>query len=61
MVWARLRGQLDALKELFSELLNGCEIQESAGTDYAYRLFVEKSVWTQALGGTDYGNRLRQR
>ena len=51
MVRARLRGHLDALKKRFTDLLNGCEIQESAGTDYAYRLFREKSVWTQVLGG----------
>ena len=51
MVRARLRGHLDALKKRFSDLLNGYEIQESAGTDYAYRLFREKSVWTQVLGG----------
>lgn len=39
---------------------NVCEIQETAGTDYAFRLFVQKSSWTQVLAGlaeeTDYDN-----
>ena len=60
MVRARLRGHLEALKKRFPDLLGGCDIQESAGTDYAYRLFVEKSAWMQVLAGlaeeTDYDN-----
>jgi hypothetical protein len=51
---------LEALKERFPDILGECEIQESAGTDYAFRLFVEKSVWKQVLAGlaeeTDYDN-----
>ena len=34
MVRARLRGHLDALKKRFLELINGSEIQASAGNDY---------------------------
>ena len=60
MVRARVRGHLEALKKRFPDLLGECEIQESAGTDYAYRLFVQKSAWTQVLAGlaeeTDYDN-----
>jgi hypothetical protein len=60
MVRARLRSHLEALKKRFPDVLGECEIQESAGTDYAYRLFVQKSVWTQVLAGlaeeTDYDN-----
>jgi hypothetical protein len=60
MVRARIRGHLEALKKRFPDLLGDCEIQESAGTDYAYRLFVQKSAWTQVLAGlaeeTDYDN-----
>ena len=60
MVRARARSHLEALKKQFSELLGECEIQESAETDYAYRLFVPKSAWTQVLVGlaeeTDYDN-----
>jgi hypothetical protein len=60
MVRARVRGHLEALKKRFPDLLGLCEIQESAGTDYAYRLFVQKSAWAQALAGlaeeTDYDN-----
>jgi hypothetical protein len=60
MVRARIRGHLEALKKRFPDLLGECEIQESAVTDYAYRLFVQKSAWTQILAGlaeeTDYDN-----
>ena len=60
MVRARLPSHLKALKERFDDLLGDCEIQISAGTDYAFRLFVQKSVWVQVLAGlaeeTDYDN-----
>ena len=60
MVRARVRGHLEALKKRFPGLLGECEIQESLGTDYAYRLFVQKSAWASVLAGlaeeTDYDN-----
>ena len=60
MVRARLRSHLEALKERFDGLLGDCEIQESTGTDYAFRLFVPKSAWVNVLAGiaeeTDYDN-----
>lgn len=60
MVRARVRQHLEALVERFPDLLGECECQESAGTDYAFRLFVQKSTWTQVLAGlaeeTDYDN-----
>jgi hypothetical protein len=60
MVRARVRSHLEALKKRFHDLLKECEIQESFGTDYAYRLFVQKSAWMQVLAGlaeeTDYDN-----
>ena len=60
MVRARIRGHLEALKKRFPVLLGECEIQESANTDYAYRLFVPKPAWTQVVAGlaeeTDYDN-----
>jgi hypothetical protein len=60
MVRARIRGHLEALKKRFPDLLGEAEIQESAGTDYAYRLFAPKSTWTQVVAGlaeeTDYDN-----
>lgn len=60
MVRARLRSHLVALVERFPDLLGGCEVMESAGTDYAFRYFVEKSVWARVLAGlaeeTDYDN-----
>ena len=60
MVWGRVRGHLEALKMRFPDLLDKCDIQKSAGTDYAYRLFMQKPAWTQVLAGlaeeTDYDN-----
>ena len=60
MVRARIRGHLEALKQRLPDLLSECAIQESAGTDYAFRLFVPKSAWTKVLAGlaeeTDYDN-----
>ena len=60
MVRARIRSHLEALKKRFPNPLGDCDIQESAGTDYAYRLFVPKSAWTQVVAGlaeeTDYDN-----
>jgi hypothetical protein len=49
MVRARLKGQLEALKRQLPELLRECDIKEFAGTDYAFRIFVAKSVWSQVL------------
>ena len=60
MVRARIRGHLKALKNRFSDLLGQSEIQEFAGTDYAFRIFVDKPVWSQVLVGLNeeinYGN-----
>ena len=60
MVRARVRGHLETLKERFSELLADSEIMEFSGTDYAYRIFVPKSVWSQVVVGLteemDYDN-----
>lgn len=60
MVRARIRGHLEALKERFPDLLGDCEILESAGTDYAFRLFMQKAAWVEIIAGlaeeTDYDN-----
>ncbi len=60
MVRGRVRSHLESLKNRFPELLDDCEIRDTAGTDYAYRLFVRKSVWMQVLAAlaeeTDYDN-----
>lgn len=60
MVRARVRGHLEALQRRFPDLLGQCEIRESAGTDYAFRIFVAKPVWAHVLSGlaeeTDYDN-----
>jgi hypothetical protein len=47
MVRARMREHLETLKSQFPEQLGDCEIQASAGTDYAFRLFVPKTTWVQ--------------
>jgi hypothetical protein len=49
MVRARLKAHLQSLRERFPDLLDACEIREFPGSDYAYRLFVEKSAWMQAV------------
>lgn len=60
MVRGRLRAHLMALKDRFPDLLGECEIHESSKTDYAFRLFVDKSVWSRVLSAladeTDYDN-----
>lgn len=60
MVRARVRAHLETLKKRFADLLGQCEIQAFAGTDYAFRIFVAKPVWSQVLAGlaeeTDYDN-----
>ena len=60
MVRARLRSHLVGLKAHFPELLGEHEIRDFAGTDYAFRLFVEKSIWVAVVAKlveeTDYDN-----
>ena len=60
MVRARLRLHLQSLKDRFPDLLGDCEIKEFVGTDYAYRIFVDKPVWAQVMVGLtedlDYDN-----
>jgi len=59
MVRARTRAHLEALKERFQDLAT-CEIKAFAGSDYAYRLFVEKSTWATIVAALtsemDYDN-----
>ena len=49
MLRARLRTHLEGLKGQFPDLLGDCEIKEFVGTDYAFRIFVDKPVWSQVL------------
>jgi hypothetical protein len=60
MVRARVHKHLESLKVRFVDLLGGCEIREFPGSDYAYRIFVDKLVWSQVLVGLneelDYDN-----
>ena len=60
MVRARVRSHLDALKRRFDEELGTCEVKEFAGTDYAFRIFVDKATWARVVadlvGEMDYDN-----
>ena len=60
IVRARVRWHLEVLKERFPDVLGQCDILEFAGTDYAFRIFIPKRVWSQVLSGladeTDYDN-----
>jgi len=60
MIRARLRSHLEDLRLRFPDKLGKCEIVENSGTDYAYRLFVDKSSWCEVLSAlaaeTDYDN-----
>ncbi len=60
MIRARVRDHLEALKKRFPDFISECETYEFSGTDYAYRLFVQKTAWTQVLAGLaeeiDYDN-----
>jgi hypothetical protein len=60
MVRARQRSHLEALRERWADDLGGCDIQTSAGTDYAHRMFVDKRTWARVLAEivleTDYDN-----
>jgi len=49
MVRARLRTHLEALQNQFADLLADIDIKEFAGTDYAFRIFLPKSTWSQVV------------
>ena len=49
IVRARVRSHLETLKEHFSDLLADCEIMEFSDTDYAFRIFVPKPIWSQVV------------
>jgi hypothetical protein len=60
MVRARVRGHLDALKKRWPSHLSLCDIRTFGGTDYAFRMFVDKDAWSRVLSElaleTDYDN-----
>ena len=60
MVRARVRGHLEALKKRWPDHLGQGDIETFAGTDYAFRMFVDKSAWSRVLAElaleTDYDN-----
>ena len=60
VVRARVRGHLEALKKRWPEHLGPCDIRAFGGTDYAFRMFVDKHAWSRVLSElaleTDYDN-----
>ena len=60
MVRARNDGHLLALQARFPELLKEQKVLRSDDTDYAFRILVDRQVWSQVAAGladeTDYGN-----
>jgi hypothetical protein len=60
MVRARVKDHLESLIAAFPNELADAEIKAFPGTDYAYRIFVPKSVWSKVLAGLsddlDYDN-----
>lgn len=49
MVRCRLREHIEALKERFPDLIADYDIKESSRADYAFRMLVDKRVWSQLL------------
>jgi hypothetical protein len=60
MVRARARDHLERLKKRFASDLGGCEVRETTSTDYRFRLFVDKQVWSNVVqritAEVDYDN-----
>ena len=60
MIRARVRDHLEGLQRRFPEQLSEIAISETPDTDYRYRMFVDKAVWTPMLVGLseemDYDN-----
>ena len=60
MVRARVRAHLEALLARFPDQLGGCGIRESSATDYAFRILVAKTAWSEVMAelarDIDYGN-----
>jgi hypothetical protein len=60
MVRTRLLEHLQGLKQRFPEVLGHCVIHEFAGTDYTFRIILDKTVWIQLVaelaGEIDYDN-----
>src|SRR6056297_1051824 len=60
MVRARIKAHLESLIAAFPEELATAEIKAFPGTDYAYRIFIPKQVWSKVLAALsddlDYDN-----
>ena len=49
MVRARVRGHIEALQERFGTL-GDAELIETPHADYRFRIIVDKTAWTEAVG-----------
>lgn len=60
MVRARLKSHLEALIARFPDLLGGCEVRSTKGSDYPHRIIVAKPTWVgvvaELVQETDYDN-----
>ena len=60
MIRARVKLHLENLIRLFPHIFGKCKINETEGTDYAYRLIVAKKQWVdfvmEVADGIDYDN-----
>ena len=59
MIRGRRRSEMQALRDRF-DVLRDCDIAENGGTDYRYRMVVNKAAWQQVARALaeeiDYGN-----
>lgn len=49
MVRARTREHLESLVKRFPGRLGACRILETTSTDYRFRLFVDKQIWSHVV------------
>ena len=48
-VRARLRSHLEQLQGHLPDLVGNCEISEYPESDYRYRIYVDKGIWSQVM------------
>ncbi len=48
-VRSRLRSHLESLQSHLPDLVGNCEIEEYPDSDYRYRIYVDKAIWSQVM------------
>ncbi len=48
-VRSRLRSHLEKLQSHLPDLVGNCEIEEYPDSDYRYRIYVDKAIWSQVM------------